>query len=108
MIVVDTTGAVPDPAAAHYIEHLSVPDLSVGTYLIPRGGVDPQSPHTEDELYVVQSGRGRFWTPDRTVDVAAGSLIFVQAHEEHRFVDVEDDLRVLVVFGPAEGSRAGR
>jgi mannose-6-phosphate isomerase-like protein (cupin superfamily) len=105
MILLDTSDAGGARTAAHYVEHLSVPDLSVGTYVIPRGADDPQSPHTEDELYVVQSGRGRFWTPDRTVDVSAGSLIFVPAHESHRFVDVDEDLTVLVVFGPAEGTR---
>jgi hypothetical protein len=31
--------------------------------------------------------------------------VFVPAGEEHRFVDVEEDLTVFVVFGPAEGSR---
>ena len=33
-------------------------------------------------------------------------VVFVPAGEEHRFVDVEEDLTVFVVFGPAEYSRA--
>jgi quercetin dioxygenase-like cupin family protein len=40
------------------------------------------------------------------VDVAAGSTLFVAAHEVHRFHDVTADLTVLVVFAPAEGSLA--
>lgn len=52
------------------MEHLRVPDLSVGTYRISAGGVDGQRPHTEDEIYVVT-----------------------------------EDLALLVVFGPAYGSR---
>src|SRR5262245_14077686 len=36
-----------------YLEFLSVPDLSAGIYELPAGGVDPQSPHAEDELYYV-------------------------------------------------------
>ena len=89
-----------------YSEHLRVPDLSVGSVVLAAGAVDGQQPHTEDEVYVVLSGRARLWTPDLTVDVSAGSVAFVPALEPHRFVDVTQDLHVLVVFGPAEHSRA--
>jgi len=89
-----------------YSEHLRVPDLSVGSVVLAAGAVDGQQPHTEDEVYVVLSGRARLWTPDLTVDVSAGSVAFVPALEPHRFVDVTQDLHVLVVFGPAERSRA--
>ena len=43
--------------AAWWREHLRTDDLSIGTYAIPAGGADPQEPHTEDEVYVVSSGR---------------------------------------------------
>jgi mannose-6-phosphate isomerase-like protein (cupin superfamily) len=89
-----------------YAEHLRTADLSVGTYGIPAGGADGQSPHTEDEVYVVVSGHARLTTPGGTADVGPGSVVFVPAGEEHRFVDVSADLTVLVVFGPAEYSRA--
>lgn len=89
-----------------YIEQLSVPDLSVGMYRIPAGGSDPQSPHTEDEIYVVLSGRATFVADDTgSVPVGPGSVIFVPAGEGHRFVDIVEDLATVVVFGPAEGSR---
>ena len=42
------------------------------------------------------------WTPDLTVEVGPGSVIFVPANEEHRFVDVTEDLQVLVVFAPPD------
>jgi mannose-6-phosphate isomerase-like protein (cupin superfamily) len=92
--------------AGDWVEHLNVPDLSVGTYCIPAGGVDTQSPHTEDEIYVVTAGRARIVTPDGEAEVRPGAVIFVPAGEEHRFVDITDDLALLVVFGPAYGSRA--
>ena len=38
-------------------EFISVPDLSGGLYILEAGATDPQSPHAEDELYVVMSGR---------------------------------------------------
>jgi mannose-6-phosphate isomerase-like protein (cupin superfamily) len=97
---------VPDGGKSHYHEHLRVPDLSVGTYCIPAGGKDEQRPHTEDEIYVVLSGRARLVAASGEADVRPGSVVFVPAHEEHRFTDVTEDLTVLVVFGPAEYSRS--
>ena len=58
----DRFGAQPG-GAPHWVEHLSVRDLSVGTYSIPSGGIDTQEPHTEDEVYVVLRGRGALRTP---------------------------------------------
>lgn len=93
------------PSADGYIEHLSVPDLSVGVYRIPVGGTDPQSPHTEDEVYIVLAGRAVLRCDSGDAPVAAGSVVFVPAGEAHRFTDITDDLEVVVVFGPAEYSR---
>jgi len=97
---------VPPVEAATWVEQLRVPDLSVGTYRVPAGGVDGQRPHTEDEIYVVVAGQARLVTPTDTTAVGPGSVVFVPAGEEHRFVDITEDLVVLVVFAPAEGSRA--
>jgi mannose-6-phosphate isomerase-like protein (cupin superfamily) len=94
-----------DGAANDWVEHLRVSALSVGTYCIPAGGLDTQSPHTEDEIYVVTAGRAKIVTPDGTAEVGPGSVIFVPAGEEHRFDEVTEDLALLVVFGPAYGSR---
>ena len=89
-----------------YAEQLRSEDLSVGRYVIPVGARDPQEPHTEDEVYVVHSGRARLVTPEGAVDVAAGSVVFVPAGESHRFEDITEELVVTVIFGPAEGTRA--
>ena len=106
MQILEGVGAWTPPTGAHndWVEHLRTPDLSVGTYCIPAGGLDDQSPHTEDEIYVVTSGGGRIVTPGGTAEVGPGSVIFVPAGEEHRF-EVTEDLALLVVFGPAYGSR---
>ena len=82
MRIVTGAGSYVSPAGDapnHYAEHLSVPDLSVGTYSIPAGGVDDQTPHTEDEIYVVTAGRARIVTGDGTADVGPGDVIFVPA-----------------------------
>jgi len=88
----------------HWVEHLRVPSMSLGTYSIQAGATDDQTPHGEDEIYVVVSGRGAFEAGGRRVDVGPGSTLFVPALEDHRFVDVTEDLTLIVVFAPAEGS----
>ena len=89
-----------------YREFLQVPDLSAGLYVLEAGATDPQSPHTEDELYYVATGRGAITVGDETREVTAGSLVFVRATAPHCFHDNVERLEILVVFGPAEGSRA--
>jgi mannose-6-phosphate isomerase-like protein (cupin superfamily) len=90
----------------HWIEQLRVPDLSVGTYSIVAGGVDNQSPHSEDEIYVVMAGRAALEAGGERAEVGPGSVLYVPAGEVHRFVDVTQDLALLVLFAPAEESRA--
>ncbi len=85
-----------------YHEFIRTHDLSVGVYVLAAGGADPQGPHTEDEVYHVVSGRARIRVGDDDRPVEAGSIVFVGADVEHRFHDIEEDLVVLVVFGPAE------
>jgi mannose-6-phosphate isomerase-like protein (cupin superfamily) len=89
-----------------YIEFLTVPDLSVGLYVLAAGAVDLQQPHTEDEMYYVVSGSGRITVGDEVRDVRAGSIVFVAASVPHRFHDITEELTLLVAFGPAEGSRS--
>jgi mannose-6-phosphate isomerase-like protein (cupin superfamily) len=101
-------GAFTAPGAAatrHWVEHLSVPDLSVGTYSIPRGGADDQVPHTEDEIYVVMAGRARLEAGGESILVGPGSVVYVPAGEVHRFTEISADLAALVLFAPAEGTR---
>jgi mannose-6-phosphate isomerase-like protein (cupin superfamily) len=88
-----------------YHEFISVPDLSGGLYVLEAGATDPQSPHTEDELYVVMSGRAMVTVGEEDRPIRAGSVIFVAAGVDHRFHDIDERLVLLVMFGPAEYSR---
>jgi mannose-6-phosphate isomerase-like protein (cupin superfamily) len=100
---------VEDAQAAsgrRYHEFLRVPDLSAGLYVLEAAAPDPQSPHSEDELYFVVTGRGRVTVGDEDRAVEPGSLVFVAANVAHRFHDIAERLELLVVFGPAEGDRA--
>jgi mannose-6-phosphate isomerase-like protein (cupin superfamily) len=89
-----------------YHEFLRVPDLSAGIYVLEAGATDPQSPHSEDELYYVIAGRALMTVGVETRPVVPGSLVFVAAGDPHRFHDIAERLELLVAFGPAEGARA--
>jgi mannose-6-phosphate isomerase-like protein (cupin superfamily) len=87
-----------------YLEFLKVPDLSMGLYVLPAGGTDPQSPHAEDEVYYVVSGRAKIKVADEDRAVQTGSIVYVAKNVEHRFHSIEEELTVLVFFAPAEYS----
>lgn len=75
--------------------------LEAGLYA-PRGR-DPQSPHTRDEVYVVQTGTGWFVNRDTRRRFGPGDFLFVPAGVEHRFEEFSDDLAVWVLFFGPEG-----
>ena len=91
-----------DDAGKAWMEFLRVPSLSTGIYRLPAGGVDPQQPHNEDEIYYVISGAGSFTCEGETISASTGSTIYVAARAEHRFHDITQDLTILVFFAPAE------
>jgi mannose-6-phosphate isomerase-like protein (cupin superfamily) len=103
-----TAFTAPDDGLNHWVERLRVPAMSVGTYSVPVGGIDDQTPHGEDEIYVVISGRGTLITDDGTAKVEPGMVLYVPAAERHTFTDVTDDLTLLVLFAPASGTTGGR
>lgn len=84
-----------------YFEFLRVPDLSMGLYVLPVGSADPQSPHTEDEVYYVVSGKARIRVGEEDRDMQAGSIVCIPKNIEHRFHSIEEELRLLVFFAPA-------
>lgn len=89
-----------------YLEFLRVPALSCGLYVLPAGAPDLQSPHDEDEVYFVVSGRGRVRIDGVERRVGPGSILYVEATSEHSFFEVDEDITLLVFFasgGPARG-----
>ena len=74
-------------------------------YYAPSGR-DEQTPHTQDEVYVVVSGSGRFEVGSNARAFAAGDVLFAPAHAEHRFVDFSDDFAAWVVFYGPQGGEA--
>ena len=85
-----------------WMEFLRVPAMSLGVYRLNAGQEDLQTPHHEDEIYVVLEGRAVLRVGGREVPAVPGSVLFVEAEAEHRFERIEEDFAALVVFAPAE------
>jgi len=72
------------------------------------GLLNPQKPHSEDEVYYVASGRAKMTIAGngeaQNFDVTPGTIIFVPARVHHSFHDITERLALLVFFGPTQGS----
>ncbi len=66
-------------------------------------GIDRQTPHTRDELYVVISGSGFFVNGESRLPFETGEVLFVPAGVEHRFEDFSEDFATWVIFYGPEG-----
>lgn len=98
-------GKLPTPDGKRFVEVFRHGSMSVELYA-PRG-VDTQSPHRQDEIYVVVRGEGTFRNGPTRHPFGPGDVLFVPAGVEHRFEDFSDDLAVWVVFyGPEGGETA--
>ena len=84
-----------------YYELIRVPALNAGVYELAAGADDPQPVHEEDEIYYILEGSGSFYVDGAERKVGKGDVIYVKAHVEHRFFDIEEDLKVLVFFSTA-------
>jgi mannose-6-phosphate isomerase-like protein (cupin superfamily) len=73
------------------------PGLEIGVYVLVAPEPDRQSPHEDDEVYVVLEGRGVLTVEDEQIPVQEGKAVFVRAGAEHRFTGYEG-LSVLVIF----------
>ncbi len=84
-----------------YLPFLNVDTLHCGIYSLPKDTKDEQTPHTEDEIYYVESGRASINIKGVDYDVQPGSIVFVPAHAPHHFHSIKVDLRTLVLFSKA-------
>jgi len=65
---------------------------------------DTQTPHKQDEIYVVIKGDGFFFRDEERVSCKKGDVLFVPAGMEHRFENFSDDFATWVIFyGPDGG-----
>lgn len=85
-----------------YLEFLRTPNFSCGLYTLVAGAKDLQGPHDEDEIYFVIDGRAHIRFDDEVQEVQRGSVIYVPASSEHRFVEIDEDITLLVFFGSSD------
>jgi mannose-6-phosphate isomerase-like protein (cupin superfamily) len=70
--------------------------------------VDPQTPHLQDELYVIHAGTATLVLAGERVDCTPGSVVFVAAGASHHFESFSKDFSTWVVFwGPSGGESGG-
>ena len=66
-----------------------------------------QSPHDQDELYVVVQGGGVLFHDGKRDRFSAGDAMFVGAGVDHHFEDFTEDLTVWVIFYGSKGGEGG-
>ena len=71
-------------------------------YFAPKG-LDRQTPHRQDEIYVIASGESRFYRAGAYIACRKGDVLFVPAGMEHRFEDFSDDFATWVIFYGRDG-----
>ncbi len=87
--------AGPEP---RYYEFLAGRGLTGGVYRLPAGSHDLQTPHLEDEVYVVLDGKACLRMGDTERDIEPGQVLFIPANTRHAFVKITADLTLLAVF----------
>ena len=104
LTLAEAAAALPAPSAERlrYVTLLQRGSMSVELYAPV--GEDRQTPHEQDELYVVVSGQGEFINGEARHPFQAGDVLFVPAGVEHRFVNFSADFQTWVIFyGPDGG-----
>ena len=89
--------------------NLAVPIFSHGSLVVELYtpvGLDPQKPHSRDEVYFVTRGKGFFFDGEQRHSVESGSFLFVPAGHTHHFEDFSPDLVVWVAFYGPEGGES--
>jgi mannose-6-phosphate isomerase-like protein (cupin superfamily) len=92
----ETESRIPGPPGLHY-EVVMERD---GARVLLSRPVAPnrQTPHAQDEVYVIVRGRGVLVHDGKRDAFETGDLMFVAAGTEHWFEDFSEDLAVWVVF----------
>ncbi len=61
-------------------------------------GIDHQTPHEKDEIYVIVRGNGAFVKENERIEFKTGDVLFVEAGVEHHFENFSDDFATWVIF----------
>ena len=98
----DAQAHIPGPNGERTINVLRRGSLDVN----PSRPVPPntQTPHTQDEVYIIVRGRGVLFHEGKRESFEAGDFLFVAAGTDHHFEDFSEDVAYWRVFyGPQGG-----
>lgn len=76
---------------------------SMSLILFAPEGNDFQTPHSQDELYIVIEGSGILEREGEEFPFRSGDALFVKAGEQHRFSKFEKGLKMWAIFWGKEG-----
>ena len=85
-----------------YLPFLKRTTLSMGLYHLPKGALDRQPAHDEDEVYYIESGSAVLRIGNEDRKVRKGSIVYVKKDVPHRFHSITEPLEVLVFFSAAK------
>ena len=97
----DEVEAARVASGQRYEEFFSEPDLSGGLYVLDAGATDLQSPHGEDELYYVVSGRAHVTVGGATREIftpAACECVHLASRGVPRLVNQICDYALVYAF----------
>jgi uncharacterized cupin superfamily protein len=98
----DALAPLPLPATSKWPEGVWDRELlrhgSLSLSIFAPRVADHQTPHPEDEVYVVARGHGTFEADGVRSEFGPGDALFVAAGVPHRFTSFSDDLVLWVVF----------
>jgi mannose-6-phosphate isomerase-like protein (cupin superfamily) len=92
----ESLARIPGPAGEHAVAVWKRGSLDVALSM-PEHPV-PQTPHEQDEIYVIIRGKGTLFHNGKRNAFEPGDLLFVAAGVEHQFEDISDDLAVWRIF----------
>ena len=95
---------IPGPVGEHAATVLQRGTLDVALSM-PRTPVY-QTPHAQDEVYVIVRGRGVLFHDGKRDRFEPGDVLFVAAGTEHQLEDTTSDLAVWRLFYGARGGEA--
>jgi mannose-6-phosphate isomerase-like protein (cupin superfamily) len=104
----EALASLPLPATARWPDGVWDTTLfkhgTMSVILFAPRGMDHQSAHGQDELYVIVKGHGVLVVEDDRTPFEETDVLFVPAGKSHRFEDFSDDLVTWAIFwGPKGG-----
>lgn len=89
------------PEGQRFVHALSHGSMSVELYQPLH--IDWQTPHTQDELYIIHSGTGQLVIENDVHAVEPGMVFFVPAGSKHCFENFSEGFTTWVIFWGLDG-----